>query len=75
MHDIFIKQSLLLMVLRWGRGGGWANQLLPHYHPNEKNIFLMTKAECLCGWMETGGGSRMAGKTINPLCGSVCCSH
>lgn len=37
-------------------------RLLHHYHPNEK-------AECLCGWMENRGGSSMAGRTINPLCG------
>lgn len=37
-------------------------RLLPHYHPNEKT-------ECLCGWMENRGGSSMAGRTINPLCG------
>lgn len=57
-HDIATKPSPQLMVLR--HGGPF--RLLPHYHPNEK-------AECLCGWMESRGGSSMAGRTINPLCG------
>lgn len=57
-HDIATKPSPQLMVLRHGA----LFRLLPHYHPNEK-------AECLCGWMESRGGSGMAGRTINPLCG------
>lgn len=52
------KPSPQLMVLR--HGGPF--RLLPHYHPNEKPEFLF-------GWMENRGGSGMAGKTINPLCG------
>lgn len=57
-HDITTKPSPQLMVHRHGA----LFRLLPHYHPNEK-------AECLCGWMESRGGSDMAGRTINPLCG------
>lgn len=57
-HDITTKPSPQLMVRRHGA----LFRLLPHYHPNEK-------AECLCGWMESRGGSGMVGRTINPLCG------
>lgn len=57
-HDIIPKAiATTYGVPTWG-----PFRLLRYYHPNEK-------AECLCGWMENRGGSSIAGRTINPLCG------